>query len=42
MRLASLGDIADLVIIGALALAWVGLCLIPPAIVAALIVWVLS
>ena len=41
MRLASLNDLIDLVTIGALTLAWIGLCLIPPAVVVLLIKWVL-
>ena len=41
MRLDSLSDLIDLVTIGALALAWVGLCLIPPAVAVLLIKWVL-
>ena len=42
MRLASIGDFADLVIIGVAALAWIGLCLIPPALAVLLIKWVVS
>lgn len=41
MRLASLNDLVDFVIIGVLALAWIGLCLIPPAVVVLLVKWVL-
>jgi hypothetical protein len=39
MRLASLGDIADLDVIGVAALAWIGLCLIPPAMPVLVIKW---